>query len=121
MDEIATPYEYVSTTNGHNFTFREGTAYNVIVRRAADTNDGGNIAAVLTSDRDIAFEDGASLVQLADVQDLLHIGEVVEVVYQQVAGLAAAEVARRSDRQLRRAISRAQPIPTCRQLLRHHG
>ena len=27
MDEIATPYEYVSTTNGHNFTFREGTAY----------------------------------------------------------------------------------------------
>ena len=93
MDEIATPYEYVSTTNGHNFTFREGTAYNVIVRRAADTNDGGNIAAVLTSDRDIAFEDGASLVQLADVQDLLHIGEVVEVVYQQVAGLAAAEVA----------------------------
>ena len=93
MDEIATPYEYVSTTNGHNFTFREGTAYNVIVRRAADTNDGGNIAAVLTTDRDVAFEDGASLVQLADVQDLLHIGEVVEVVYQQVAGLAAAEVA----------------------------
>ena len=93
MDEIATPYEYVSTTNGHNFTFREGTAYNVIVRRAADTNDGGNITAVLTGDRDIAFEDGASLVQLADVQDLLHIGEVVEVVYQQVAGLAAAEVA----------------------------
>ena len=93
MDEIATPYEYVSTTNGHNFTFREGTAYNVIVRRAADTNDGGNIAAVLTTERDIAFEDGASLVQLADVQDLLHIGEVVEVVYQQVAGLAAAEVA----------------------------
>ena len=92
MDEIATPYEYVSTTNGHNFTFREGTAYNVIVRRAADTNDGGNIAAVLTTDRDVAFEDGASLVQLADVQDLLHIGEVVEVVYQQVAGLAAAEV-----------------------------
>ena len=93
MDEIATPYAYESTTSGHNFTFREGTAYNVIVRRAADTNDGANIAAVLTTDRDIAFEDGASLVQLADVQDLLHIGEVVEVVYQQVAGLAAAEVA----------------------------
>ena len=93
MDETSTPYAYSSTTNGHNFTFREGTAYNVIVRRAADTNDGGNIAAVLTTDRDIAFEDGASLVQLADVQDLLHIGEVVEVVYEQVAGLAAAEVA----------------------------
>ena len=92
MDEIATPYAYESTTSGHNFTFREGTAYNVIVRRAADTNDGANIAAVLTTERDIAFEDGASLVQLADVQDLLHIGEVVEVVYEQVAGLAAAEV-----------------------------
>ena len=93
MDEIATPYAYESTTSGHNFTFREGTTYNVIVRRAADTNDGGNITEVLTTNRDIAFDEGASLVQLADVDDLLHIGEIVEVVYEQVAGLAAAEVA----------------------------